>query len=67
MRDLHDFDARMERSRRRFDVIWRLTMTLIILAWIGIGIAGVWLLLHPETIGSWVGRLISALGGAGHG
>ena len=67
MRDFRDFDLHMERSRKRFDVIWRLTMTLIVLASIGICTAGFGLLLHPEAIGSWVGRLSSALGGCAHG
>jgi hypothetical protein len=43
---------RMQRSRQRFMVAWYLAM-------FAIGCVLCWLLLHPETIGSFLGRIAS--------
>jgi hypothetical protein len=53
MRDFDQLRLARERQFRRF-------RNLIIAFQVAVVVAGIWLLTHPEAIGSWFGRLFSA-------
>jgi hypothetical protein len=66
----NDFDKRRDEIRRSGDRIRRVAWVIMVLSWVvmaAIAVGGIYLLLHPEVIGEFVGRIIAGFEGArGH-
>jgi hypothetical protein len=59
---MRDFDKRWREMERRGDRIRRVAAAVMLLTWFGFGaciVGGVYLALHPETIGNYAGRIVS--------
>jgi hypothetical protein len=56
-REHAEFSRRMDRSRRRFMIVWWAMLIAIVAL-------PVWALLHPEAIGAFFGRIAAGFQGA---
>jgi hypothetical protein len=64
---MNDFDKRRDEIRRRGDSIHRAAWVIMVLSWIVMAViaaGGIYLLMHPELIGEFVGRIIGGFEGA---
>ena len=52
-----DFDRQFDETRRRIARTRRVISTLVIIIWTLIIGTGGWLLLHPENVGAFFGRI----------
>ena len=58
-----DFDQRMDQMRRARRRGLRVVLTGVLMMWLGVAVAILWALKHPDVIGDYLGRIIAAARG----
>lgn len=58
-----EHDRRMKLMFRIFLIIFAVVLTLIVGSWIIYGYVALYVLDNPESVGSWIGKLIGGIAG----
>jgi ABC-type uncharacterized transport system permease subunit len=61
-RSAAEFDRDFARTRAAIRRGWRIQVAAVLAVWCCIGVAGVWLVMHPEAIGRFVGQVVAGFG-----